>query len=134
MNNYLSYTILIVILLLIKLVWDYYNRFKLKRIINHNRSVLIDGILYTAGAFYFFVFKGEYPWWSVIGFVMMAGAFRWIIFDPAFSLLSGTGFHHHGESSSLDRWLLQVGKGHFFVKLIPLVLGLLIILLSRWIK
>lgn len=123
------YIITISSLLAFKVGWDLYSRFIRKRTINHNQSVVIDGILYTASAVWFLMIRGDYQWWDIIGFVMLAGAARWVIFDPVFSLLSGTGFHHHGKSANLDKWLLQVGKGHFFVKLIPVALGLLLILL-----
>ena len=80
-------------MLAFKLAWDWYAKNKQKRIINHTRSALIDGAIYVGS-----VWLLGLPW----AWVVIAVAYRWIMFDLLFNLLNGWRWNFCGNSSKID--------------------------------
>jgi len=113
------FTLLVVVLLAFKLGWDYYAKNVRKRIIDHRRSAVIDGVLYTVCLLYFGL---NFGWFFI------ALSFRWIFFDLFFNLLNKDAWNHYGTSSLLDKILIKTGKYHLLIKLIPILAGLIIVL------
>ena len=105
-------------LLAFKLGWDYYAKNVQKRIINHQRSAIIDGAIYTACILYFGL---DYGWFFI------ALSFRWILFDLLFNLLNKDKWNHYGTSSVLDKFLSKTGKWHLVIKLIPAIVGIILL-------
>lgn len=116
------YTLIVNALLAFKLWWDYRAK-KSGRIINHFQSATIDGLLYAVAAYFLFDLQ------LAISMFLFAVGYRWIFFDLIFNKINGWKWNHYGTSSKLDLFLAKCGKWHFLVKLIPIILGVLIIVL-----
>jgi hypothetical protein len=71
------------------------------------------------------------PIWVAIGAVITTTSWRWIAFDAIFAKINWGTWDKHGTSSKIDVWLLKQGRYHFFIKLIPLAIGILIILIPK---
>ena len=121
-----KYIIIVNLLLAFKICWDSYAKKVQKRIINHWRSGIIDSILYLI--FSYLLFKPN--WFTIIGFIFLSWSYRWIFFDAIFGKLHWNDWHYHGTSDFLDRWLMKIGKYHFFIKFIPVIIGTVLIWIS----
>ena len=115
MEKIIYFIIAVNLLLAFKLAWDWYAKNKKKRIINHFRSALIDGMLYL-----FFIYIFKLPW----GVFFVAIFYRWILFDLIFNILNGDKWNHYGESSYLDRLMKKTGNWHIVIKITALIISL----------
>lgn len=126
--NILIYIGIINVLLGFKLFWDYRAKNKQRRIINHSRSSIIDGTLYTVSLYALFCMSECSPLF-IIGGVILSAVYRWILFDIFFNLLNKDKWNHYGQSSKLDLFLAKTGKYHMLVKSSPAILGIILLLL-----
>ena len=118
----LIYILIVNALLAFKLWWD--KRAKTKgRIINHSLSAAIDGLIYSVSAWFCFG-------WDAGGWIVVAIAYRWILFDLIFNAINEWEWNHYGSSSRLDRWLTRLDKWHLAPKIILLIFGIIIILFA----
>ncbi|MGB0880940.1 MAG: hypothetical protein ACPGTO_10275, partial [Polaribacter sp.] len=92
-------------------------------IINHTLSWWLVFTINLAAAL--LLFWGD--WQFIIGLGFIASGMFWILFDAIFGKINWNDWHFHGTSSKIDRWLVSLEDWHFLVKLIPLILGILII-------
>ena len=122
MMGVLIYLSIFSILLCFKLWWDWRAKTKQKRIINHFRSALIDGLIY--GITGYLLFKWEFYGW----FVLVIGL-RWLLFDFFFNLINDWEWNHYGSSSKLDKFLLNLGDFHLLPKIGIIITGILLIIL-----
>ena len=119
----LIYLSIFSILLCFKLWWDWRAKTKKKRIINHLRSALIDGLIYGISGYLLFG-------WGFIGWFVLAIGLRWILFDLFFNLINDWEWNHYGSSSKLDKFLLNLGDFHLVPKLVTLALGIILIIFT----
>ena len=117
------YILIINVLLGFKLWWDWRAKNIHKRIINHELSAAIDGLLYTVSAWFCFG-------WYAGGWIVLAIGYRWIMFDLIFNLINDWEWNHYGSSSKLDKFLLNLGDFHLVPKLITLAIGILLIIFT----
>lgn len=120
--NILYQILIINILLIFKIWWDYRAKGN-GRIINHIRSAAIDLTIYLISSY--LLFKPDLL--LIIGWVIISLSYRWILFDAIFAKINWGVWVFYGTSSWTDRQLLKVGKYHFLIKLIPLFIGLTLI-------
>ena len=120
------YFLIVNLLLGFKLWWDYRSK-KRGRIINHARSVLIDGSFYATTAFFLYCYPDWCSFWLLFGIVLSSAGYRWIVFDILFNKLNKDPWDHYGLSSWLDQKLYILGKYHLIPKVIVLVTGLILI-------
>ena len=119
----MAYTIIFVLLLVFKVIWDYQAKNKDHRIINHGRSAVIDGSIYVLSAWLI------YGWELIIPLTLIAVGSRWVLFDLAFNIANGDKWNHYGTSSVLDRFLTKAGKYHLIIKATPVVAGIVLCLI-----
>lgn len=133
MNTYWKFIIIVNLLLVIKLIWDTYNKKVRKRIINHSLSALIDGILYSAASLLLFHFVEGWKLIECVGVVFLATSYRWIFFDAIFAKINYGTWDKHGQSSKVDQFLLwfdkRIGRWHVLIKLVPVAIGMSLILI-----
>lgn len=127
------FILIVNILLGIKLWWDK-RAMNNGRIINKTKSVLFDGSIYLASAIYLFYFLENHSIQFIIGMIVLAASWRWIAFDAIFARINGhKDWVWYGTSSRTDIMMsfLKEGIGafHILVKLVPVVIGLLLVLL-----
>jgi hypothetical protein len=114
--------LIFLVLLIFKLYWD--KRAKNKgRIINHPLSAAIDGLIYIISAWFLFG-------WDAGGWIVLAIALRWILFDILFNVINDWEWNHYGSSSRLDRWLTRLDVWHLAPKVILLIFGIVIIIFT----
>ena len=123
MNATLIYIIFINALLVFKLWWDWKSK-KSGRIINHTKSAMVDGLLYIIASVLCFTIVRNLSFWVAIGAVIIAASYRWIAFDAIFAKINWGTWDKHGTSSKIDVWLVKQGRYHFFIKLIPIAIGI----------
>ena len=117
----IAFILIVNALLIFKLWWDYRAKNVKHRIINHEQSAAIDGVIYIVSA------------WLLIGFPVAAGwvilavGYRWVMFDIIFNLLNKWKWNHYGKSSRLDRFLGKMGAWHLAPKTALIVLGIVLI-------
>ena len=114
----LTFNIILSVLILFKLGWDWYAKNKQKRIISHSRSALIDCVLYGVSIY---LLKLSWLWF------FYALCIRWILFDDMFNFINKDAFGHYGESSVIDRFMKKMGPKHVFLKMGFLILSLWLI-------
>lgn len=119
----MAYAIIVNLLLVFKVIWDYQAKNKEHRIIDHARSAIIDGAIYVFAAW--ILLGADY----IIGATLIAVGYRWIMFDLAFNLANKDKWNHYGTSSVLDRFLTKMGKYHLLIKAIPVVVGVILCLI-----
>lgn len=112
--------------LIFKLFWDYRVKNKEKRVINHLKSSIIDGLIYVASALILFGFTC-----TGAGFVFIAIGLRWVLFDIIFNLLNGWKWNHEGESAKTDKLLKKFRKFDILIRVSPIVIGILILILCK---
>ena len=105
-------------LLIFKLGWDWYAKNKQKRVIDHFRSALIDGIIYAMSIYFL-----KISWF----YLLFAVSYRWIVFDIAFNKLNGWSWDNYGSTSKIDLFMKKTGKWHIAIKLIILTLSTVLI-------
>ena len=121
----MAFILIVVILLGIKLAWDWKAKNQEKRIINHARSAMVDGGIYVLSSWILFLPNA----YLIAGAVILALSFRWIAFDILFNLLNKDKWDHYGTSSVLDRFMTKAGKYHLLIKAIPVVVGIVLCLI-----
>jgi len=119
----LIYLSIFSILLAFKLWWDWRAKTKKKRIINHFRSALIDGLVYGISGYLLFE-------WRFIGWFVLVIGLRWILFDFFFNLINGWEWNHYGSSSKLDKFLINLGDFHLLPKIGIIITGILLIIFT----
>ena len=124
-----KFTIVIFLLLAFKMWWDTRAKDKYKRVINHTKSSIIDILLYTLSSILIFD-----KWYVILGYIILGLSIRWIFFDPIFSKINWGVWDFHGTSSTIDRFLTRLGKYHFFIKLVPVLIAIIFIKLEFVIK
>lgn len=117
----LIYFTFIAVLIAFKVFWDWYAKNKQKRVISHVRSAIIDVVLYSAAAIYFFGLIHS------IAYIILSLSLRWIAFDLFFNLANGDRWNHLGKSSKLDIFLSRF-KYPILIKLIPVAVGATLLL------
>lgn len=86
-------------LLAIKLAWDWYQKNKEKRIINHGKSAFYDVCIYIPLVY----FPNDYAdFMNVLSGILTLIIARGVFFDPLFNILNGDKFFHLGNSALLD--------------------------------
>ena len=113
-------------LLIFKLIWDYRAKNKQKRVINHLQSSIIDGSIYVASSILLFGFN-----LTAVAYTLIAIGSRWLLFDIIFNLLNGWKWNHEGESSKTDKFLKKFGKWDMLIRVIPIIIGILILILCK---
>ena len=87
------------VLLAVKLGWDWYQKNREHRIINHGKSAFYDFCLYIPLVY----FPNNYDDFSLVLFgILQLALARGVLFDPLFNLLNNWKFFHLGNSSLLD--------------------------------
>lgn len=114
------YIIIVNILLAFKLWWDYRAKNVQHRVINHELSALIDGFIYLISGFLLFGF-------NIGAIFLITLSYRWIFYDLGYNLLNKEEWNHYGESSKLDIFLKKTGRWHIVIKLIPAIIGIIIL-------
>jgi len=119
----MAFAIIVNLLLVFKVIWDYQAKNKEHRVINHGRSGIIDGALYVASAWIL------YGMIYILPLVLLASGYRWIVFDIAFNLANKDKWNHYGDTSSLDKFMKKSGKYHILIKSVPVIAGIIILCL-----
>lgn len=114
------FILIINVLLVFKLWWDFRAK-KSGRIINHEFSALVDGIIYLVSGWLLFGFL------DLAGWFILAVGYRWLTFDLFFNLINKDKWNHYGRSSKLDRFLLKLGKFHLLPKILLIMIGIWLI-------
>jgi hypothetical protein len=122
------FIVVISLLLGFKLWWDFRAKNVEGRVINHARSALVDVVIYIAASGVF------YPdFYAMVGAVIFACGFRWILFDAIFAKINWGTWIFYGESSWIDKQMAKLhekfGLKHLLIKLIPLLIGILLVYL-----
>jgi hypothetical protein len=112
------------VLLAFKLWWDYRAKTKFGRVIDHKKSVVIDGCIYVVSSLFLFN-----DWFDAIGFVIIAAGYRWLVFDLLFNWLNGWKWNHEGFSAKLDKFMKKMGPWAEPIKIGVIIVGYLITLL-----
>jgi len=129
----MAFILIVVILLGIKLAWDWKAKNQEKRIINHARSAMVDGGIYVLSSWILFLPDA----YLIAGAVILALGFRWIAFDILFNLLNKDKWDHCGDSSFLDRWsdyldgdsLNNRCNLYLLIKAVPIIIGIVLCLI-----
>lgn len=133
MSGISIYIIIVNLLLAVKVGWDWYAKNKQKRIINHFRSALIDGLLYVVSAYFLLNRMDGHSLIDAVGAVAIATSWRWMVFDAIFAKINWGVFEFYGKSSKLDRFLAKMDlKWKYLdnlIKLIPALIGLALIII-----
>lgn len=117
--------IIVINLIIASKVWlDWRAKNKEHRIINHTVSSVISGSLYILASIIILGVWGKFHWSVLIGSVILAVSWRWIIFDLVFAKLNWGVWDKHGTSSRVDVFLTKLGKYHYLIKLVPIAIGI----------
>jgi len=126
MESAIWHALVVNILLVFKLFWD--TRAKRKgRVINHRRSVVIDGTIYAISVFLLF----RFDWIIMLAVFFISVGYRWLMFDTLFSKINWNKWRFYGTSSRLDKLLSKVGKWDTLIKIIPIIIGLILIKIKK---
>ncbi len=116
-------SIVFAILLVIKLINDYYAKNYQHRIISHSFSAIMDTIILLIASAYIFNEQLFYNYFVVIGVLGVALTLRWILFDLFFNLMNGDKIFHVGKSSELDVFLSRFKPFYRpLIKIIPILI------------
>ena len=119
----MAFVLIVNLLLVFKVIWDYQAKNKEHRIVNHGKSAVIDGVIYVFAAW---ILHG---WDHIVPLTLIAVGYRWVVFDIVFNLVNKDAWNHYGKSALLDRFLTKTGKFHLLIKLIPIILGIVLLCL-----
>lgn len=146
MKAALIYFAIVNLLLVIKLGWDWYSKNKKKRIINHGRSVVADGVVYVLSSYFLFCAPDWCSLFFMFGVLFISAGYRWVFFDIIFNLINGDKWDHYGNSSKFDLFMIKLrdgwsikilkkqvtirlGKWVILAKAIPIIIGTILVLL-----
>ena len=122
--DYVAYFLIVNLLLIWKIFWDCRAMHIEKRIVNKTKSALIDGSVYIMS-----LVSLGFGWVWGAGLFLASLTYRWVFFDIGFNLANNRNWRYYGENAWTDRFLKKVGYWDIPIKLIPAIIGIVLIII-----